>query len=472
MYNAPYGDTQQLNLDWFIKRWKEFYAEWEAAEADIDGALDAEVQKVENAMQDLYAARDAAAASASAAAQSANSASTSAATASNAATAAAGSATLANSKAAAAGLSEANAAQSANSASNSASAAAASATQANASNTNAAASAQAAAGSASAAAGSASAAATSETNAAASAQEAENVLDSIPEDYSALSNAVSTLQPPATNADIGKALIVKTVAGGKASEYEFGEAGGGSQIIPTEECLWKELFNKDYTFSGVNSRSGYVRGNHIYCTASASTTTPVGLPIHGTLAGAIQRYLYPAINLTEADFIDIPPRMNDFSIEIMFANDWEQNPDSGRGMKISLFTYQNGEVVPVYDSGKFLYNYGKSITQPNILTRFPIFRETRKIYFLFSSANQSANQIYDFRFILKSSINPTAQEIIARYNEYDFKATRAYSTNEIVQIGSALYRVTTPIASGADIIANTNVSRIYVSDVLTAFYNS
>ena len=145
MYELPYGNTQQLNLDWFIQRWKEFYEEWEQTKTEIDGALDEEVQKVEDAMEDLYAARDAAAASATAAAASATSASNDATIAANAATAAAASATLANTKATAAGLSEAAAALSASQAANDATAAATSASQASASASSATDSAQAAA---------------------------------------------------------------------------------------------------------------------------------------------------------------------------------------------------------------------------------------------------------------------------------------------------------------------------------------
>lgn len=39
--------------------------------------------------------------------------------------------------------------------------------------------------------------------------------------------ALDSMQPAATTADIGKALIVKTVADGKPTSYEYGEAGGG-----------------------------------------------------------------------------------------------------------------------------------------------------------------------------------------------------------------------------------------------------
>lgn len=69
-YRYPYGNTEQMNLDWFLNQWEKFKADWAEAEAGIDGSLDAEIAKVEAAMTELYAARDAAAASASAARQS------------------------------------------------------------------------------------------------------------------------------------------------------------------------------------------------------------------------------------------------------------------------------------------------------------------------------------------------------------------------------------------------------------------
>ena len=66
-YNYPYGDTQQLNLNWFLAQWETFREQWATAEEGIDHALDAEIARVEAAMSDLYAARDAAAASQAAA---------------------------------------------------------------------------------------------------------------------------------------------------------------------------------------------------------------------------------------------------------------------------------------------------------------------------------------------------------------------------------------------------------------------
>ena len=169
MFRFPWGDMHSLNLGWFLQKFNELREDWATAEAGIDGALDAEIQKAEDALSDVFDARDAAAASATAAAGSASAAGTSATAAQNSATAAASSATLANNKATAAGLSEAAAAQSATQAGNSATAAAGSATQANQSATNAAGSATAAGNSATTAAGSATAAGNSATAAAGSA---------------------------------------------------------------------------------------------------------------------------------------------------------------------------------------------------------------------------------------------------------------------------------------------------------------
>lgn len=194
-----------LNLGWFLQKFNELREDWATAEAGINGALDAEIQRAEDALSDVFDARDAAAASATAAAGSASAAGTSATAAQNSATGAASSATLANQKATAAGLSEAAAAQSATQAGNSATAAAGSATAAGQSATNAAASetaagqsASAAAGSATAAGNSATAAAGSATAAEASAVRAEQVEQSIPEDYSELSADVEEIKEELT----------------------------------------------------------------------------------------------------------------------------------------------------------------------------------------------------------------------------------------------------------------------------------
>lgn len=214
-YLYPYGDTQQLNLDWLIEQWNE-------VKSQIDGSLQAEIDRVEAAITDLLTARNeavaaqtAAQASAQAAAGSASTASGAASTATAQAQAASGSAATAGAHASDAQGYAATAQQAAQAANNSAGAAAVSEGNARNSET-------AAAGSSSAAAGNAlysegyakgtqngnpvsSGSPYYENNAeyyagqaAQDAQAAQNVLNSIPQDYSDLSNEVSELSTAIT----------------------------------------------------------------------------------------------------------------------------------------------------------------------------------------------------------------------------------------------------------------------------------
>lgn len=148
MFQYPYGDSQQLNLDWLMEQWQE-------TKASIDGSLQGEIDRVEAAITDLLTARDQAVAAQTAAETAATSASGYASTASGAAstataqaTAAAASAALAGNHASNAQTSETNAGLQATAAGNSASAAATSATNARNSELAAAASSSAAAGNA------------------------------------------------------------------------------------------------------------------------------------------------------------------------------------------------------------------------------------------------------------------------------------------------------------------------------------
>lgn len=52
-------------------------------------------------------------------------------------------------------------------------------------------------------------------------------------DAKATGDAIGKVFPEATAGDVGKALIVKTVEDGKATAYEYGEAGGSVEIDPT-----------------------------------------------------------------------------------------------------------------------------------------------------------------------------------------------------------------------------------------------
>ena len=167
MFGFPWGDFHSLNLGWFLQKFNELLQDWATAEAGIDGALDAEIQKAEDALTDVFAARDAAAASASAANSSAINASSSALNASQSSVASMNARDAARQAAT-------NAAASETAAGNSATAAAASETAAGNSATAAAASETAAGNSAAAAAASETAAGQSATAAEESAQSVEN----------------------------------------------------------------------------------------------------------------------------------------------------------------------------------------------------------------------------------------------------------------------------------------------------------
>ena len=54
------------------------------------------------------------------------------------------------------------------------------------------------------------------------------VIGLIKSSLTGVKNAINGMNPVATASDIGKALLVKTVADGKPTSWEYGEAGGGS----------------------------------------------------------------------------------------------------------------------------------------------------------------------------------------------------------------------------------------------------
>lgn len=293
MFRFPWGDMHSLNLGWFLQKFNELREDWATAEAGIDGALDAEIEKAEDALSEVFDARDAAAASATAAAGSASAAGTSATAAQNSATGAASSATLANQKATAAGLSEAAAAQSATQAGNSAAAAAGSATAAGQSATNAAGSATAADNSATAAAGSATAAGNSATAAAASAAAAEAVEESIPEDYSNLSNDVANLKtaivekaPLIINNANGNPILIKDGAADYSAKKVVLNVTAGSERTVKINRYGKNLFPVMFTQP---------------TTIQGLTITPLsdgGIQISGTFTGTsnalLKRITVPA----------------------------------------------------------------------------------------------------------------------------------------------------------------------------------
>ena len=58
MFQFPFGTMHQLNLDWFLIEWEVYKEQWADAQAAINLALQGEIDRVEDAMTDLYNARD------------------------------------------------------------------------------------------------------------------------------------------------------------------------------------------------------------------------------------------------------------------------------------------------------------------------------------------------------------------------------------------------------------------------------
>ena len=225
MYEYPFGNGQQLNLDWFLAEWKNLLAAWEAEKNGIAGALDAEIAKAEAALADVFAARDAAAQSATAAGNSADAAAQSATDASgylatvradaNTASNAAQNAAQSESNAAdsaqtavasknAAGQSERNAAQSEANANSSKNAAAQSAADADASK--------------SAAAQSAADADASKSAAAQSAEDAEDAAASV----EASAQQISTNTTDINNLNWNKASAIYGTSSGEIASFNDG----------------------------------------------------------------------------------------------------------------------------------------------------------------------------------------------------------------------------------------------------------
>ncbi len=96
--------------------------------------------------------------------------------------------------------------------------------------------------------------------------------------------ALNTMQPAATAADIGKALIVKTVADGKPTSYEYGEAGGGGSTLTAGDGI-------DIANDVISNTQGI---EYIVGTQTAATSKWTGVSTDETLkVGKIIAYYLP-----------------------------------------------------------------------------------------------------------------------------------------------------------------------------------
>lgn len=96
--------------------------------------------------------------------------------------------------------------------------------------------------------------------------------------------AINTMQPAATAADIGKALIVKTVADGKPTSYDYGEAGGGGSALTAGDGI-------DIANDVISNTQGI---EYIVGTQTAATSKWTGASTDETLkVGKIIAYYLP-----------------------------------------------------------------------------------------------------------------------------------------------------------------------------------
>lgn len=454
MFRFPWGDMHSLNLGWFLQKFNELREDWATAEAGIDGALDAEIEKAEDALSDVFAARDAAAASATAAAGSASSAGTSATAAQNSATSAASSATLANQKATAAGLSEAAAAQSATAAGNSATSAAGSATTASTAATNAAASQTAAGQSATAAAASATSAATSETNAAASAAAAEAVEESIPEDYSAMNSSfrgntgefTSTLLPN-SNEDLFVLNNVTPTTQNERTVYARGNTFGtktrGGKVGTT---YFTFALSKNLKFIG-NSDSNVLN------TLTIDDFTPILIPDNKILRVHIS---FKGKN-TEAEQTRVAGAFRIYTM----------NPTT---LEIANVGFQGFAVASAAEGLYTFYDFDVIATDP-----LPQLYENQNILIAYQTRSACVEEEFTVNIGLFMQ-NSTLDKYKSVYNLFGYVearlvATKPYSINDCFVCGNNLYRVTAPIENGETMIPGTNVTLTSVTELLTQLLN-
>ena len=341
MYQYPYGNAQQLNLDWLMEQ-------WQTVKQSIDGSLQGEIDRVEAAITDLLAARDAAVAAAGAA-------NTSAGAAAQSAQAAAAAAATATAQAAAATQERVNAAQAANNAQQYAGNAQTQAAAAQNAAGQAAVSASQAAADASDAHDDAVAASGSAVNAAASAagalqnfqlsDAARQAAQAAEQDAEA---AATLLQPPATSADIGKALIVKTVGGGTVTAYELGESGGGGGtplFINTIENVPIATFN-----DGTNTPIKKIEVEIQPVQASGTPTPENPIPITGWTSANI--------NVSDADTSTPDIYAITFPAEAgtVYGGTLTINED-GSGVLVKKYNMVNGSAFTWYLDNSYSYPY-------------------------------------------------------------------------------------------------------------------
>lgn len=463
-FKFPYGNLQQLNLNWFIKKFQELVTEWNNKEQSIDGALQDEIERAEDALSDVFTARDVTVAAKNVAVQAKIDALTA----------------------------SANAAQYWQNAANAAQSAATSAVNAlNAANDASADAAQVAADRAAVAADKATVAADRAAVAADKATVAQDKADT--DDIKDAANAAGLrAEGWADGTQNGTPVTSDSPYYENNAKYYKEQAEAVATSIPADytalsaqvaqntedikdsvESFWSDIFTKHYNYAAL-SRAGKVNGLKLEGLSSAASTTGLALPIHGHFTGAFNYYTWSAASgLTVDDFIEIPSNINDFSIYVEESNNYTNDHGSSAGIAFAIYTISSDNVIsrvlaPADSNNR--YNRGVSIVLNNVLSTYPQIRTNGKIFILpIWYRTGGANRNISCKIILKNVNTPerTGYLTPTNYSELQMAATRAYVVNDIIAVGNYLYLVTAPISSGAQIIAGTNVRRVYITSLLS-----
>lgn len=483
MFLGPWSEMHRLNLGWFIAEWNKFYAEWQSTLQAITGALTGEIERVEAAMTDLYAARDAAAASATAANSSAlnasasslaamdardaavsakNTAQSAASSATASETAAGNSATLASNKATQAGNSATQAGNSAGAAASSASNAAGSATAAGNSATAAGNSATAAGNSATAAASSAAAAEASAQRAEQAAEQAGNIINSV-ENVSVASvddaiaenivKLIVDIDPIQEGTGDPAPDNVRAITGWTgANIYQSGANISNPSIIPiTFPAAAGTVYGGYLTFN--ENGSGKLTVNRAFVSKLWSELTSPTVYTNTTR----KLYTKPAGNSgnTERETIsnigkDVGGTSEDFPHITTYSN----------GTNIYVFM-PNG--TPESTVIELCYLIGTPVEIELTPTQITMLAGINNIW-----ANTGNINLLKYYGNIKTYIDKqdaVIKALIAKELN-NMTADTALTVNDFRIVNNTLYRITSPVASGATLTPGTNCEATTVAAVL------
>lgn len=421
MFQYPYGDSQQLNLDWLMEQWQE-------TKASIDGSLQGEIDRVEAAITDLLTARDEAVAAQTAAETAATSASGYAGTASGAAStataqaaAAAASAALAGTHASNAQTSETNAALQATAAGNSASSAATSATNARNSELAAAASSSAAAG---------------------------NAL---------YSEGFAVGEQNGTPVSSGSPYYENN------AKYYDGESAA--------KALISEGFAVgEQNGTPVTSGSPYYENNAKYY-ADEAATVAASIPADYTqLSADVDKLkedveLNPIILYQEDETVT---EIKTIDVEILEGTQYYVSADSitteaDATETLMVITYEDNTVLNRY------LPVGNNAKRGNIAPK----KITKILFYSGYNYSSSAGKTAEYTNLTIATYSNIKKELLFNNNIIATTQTEMYAPstmypNSLVIVDNVLYKATTTITYGARLIPNTNVVQTTIADLISS----